>query len=88
MDDVYYSYDYVPQEDFAEVLLRTGKLAETKTEGQQLFPATEGNPRPCCVFIALITIHINVTVPLYVTRIVEYSIFRFIFFCTLNVLKE
>ncbi|KAM9497126.1 NBAS subunit of NRZ tethering complex isoform 1-T1 [Clarias gariepinus] len=41
MDDVYLSYDYVPQEDFAEVLLRTGKLAETKSEGQQLFPATE-----------------------------------------------
>ncbi|XP_053503129.1 NBAS subunit of NRZ tethering complex isoform X1 [Ictalurus furcatus] len=41
MDDVYYPYDYVPQEDFAEVLLRTGKLAETKSEGQQLFPATE-----------------------------------------------
>lgn len=43
MDDVYSSYDYVPQEGFAEVLLRTGKLAETKSEGQQLFPATEGN---------------------------------------------
>ncbi|XP_062857972.1 NBAS subunit of NRZ tethering complex [Trichomycterus rosablanca] len=40
-DDVYSFYDYVPQEDFAEVLLRTGKLAETKSEGQQLFPATE-----------------------------------------------
>lgn len=40
-DDVYTSYNYVPQEDFAEVLLRTGKLAETRSEGQQLFPATE-----------------------------------------------
>ncbi|XP_060740193.1 NBAS subunit of NRZ tethering complex isoform X1 [Tachysurus vachellii] len=41
MDDVYSSYDYVPQEDFAEVLLRTGKLAETRSEGHQHFPATE-----------------------------------------------
>ncbi|KAK3506670.1 hypothetical protein QTP70_013761 [Hemibagrus guttatus] len=32
---------YVNPEDFAEVLLRTGKLAETRSEGQQLFPATE-----------------------------------------------
>ncbi|XP_042156493.1 neuroblastoma-amplified sequence-like [Oncorhynchus tshawytscha] len=40
-EDVYGSYDAVPQEQFAEVLLRTGKLAETKTEGQTLFPATE-----------------------------------------------
>uniref|UniRef100_A0A8C6TYY8 NBAS subunit of NRZ tethering complex n=1 Tax=Neogobius melanostomus TaxID=47308 RepID=A0A8C6TYY8_9GOBI len=31
----------VPRETFAEVLLRTGKLAEAKTEGQTLFPATE-----------------------------------------------
>ncbi|GAA6069813.1 NBAS subunit of NRZ tethering complex isoform X1 [Tachysurus ichikawai] len=46
MDDVYSSYDYVPQEDFAEVLLRTGKLAETRSEGHQHFPATEGNRRP------------------------------------------
>uniref|UniRef100_A0A8B9GME1 NBAS subunit of NRZ tethering complex n=1 Tax=Astyanax mexicanus TaxID=7994 RepID=A0A8B9GME1_ASTMX len=43
MEDVYSTYDYVPQEGFAEVLLRTGKLAETKSEGQHLFPATEGN---------------------------------------------
>uniref|UniRef100_A0A8K9WR96 NBAS subunit of NRZ tethering complex n=1 Tax=Oncorhynchus mykiss TaxID=8022 RepID=A0A8K9WR96_ONCMY len=40
-EDMYGSYDAVPQEQFAEVLLRTGKLAETKTEGQTLFPATE-----------------------------------------------
>lgn len=40
--DVYSSYRDVPQENFAEVLLRTGKLAEAKTEGQTLFPATEG----------------------------------------------
>uniref|UniRef100_A0A673CVH2 NBAS subunit of NRZ tethering complex n=1 Tax=Sphaeramia orbicularis TaxID=375764 RepID=A0A673CVH2_9TELE len=39
--DVYSSYKDVRQENFAEVLLRTGKLAETKTEGQTLFPATE-----------------------------------------------
>ncbi|XP_004686491.1 PREDICTED: neuroblastoma-amplified sequence [Condylura cristata] len=31
----------VPLESFAEVLLRTGKLAETKTEGEEVFPATE-----------------------------------------------
>uniref|UniRef100_A0AAQ5X5T5 Neuroblastoma-amplified sequence n=1 Tax=Amphiprion ocellaris TaxID=80972 RepID=A0AAQ5X5T5_AMPOC len=31
----------VPQENFAEVLLRTGKLAEAKTEGETPFPATE-----------------------------------------------
>uniref|UniRef100_A0A481BNL1 Neuroblastoma-amplified sequence n=1 Tax=Sus scrofa TaxID=9823 RepID=A0A481BNL1_PIG len=28
-------------ESFAEVLLRTGKLAETKTEGEEVFPTTE-----------------------------------------------
>ncbi|XP_069014456.1 NBAS subunit of NRZ tethering complex [Embiotoca jacksoni] len=39
--DVYSSYKEVPQENFAEVLLRTGKLAEAKTEGETLFPATE-----------------------------------------------
>ncbi|XP_071402095.1 NBAS subunit of NRZ tethering complex-like, partial [Centroberyx affinis] len=39
--DVYLSYNDVPQENFAEVLLRTGKLAETTTEGKTLFPATE-----------------------------------------------
>lgn len=39
--DVYSSYRDVPQENFAEVLLRTGKLAEAKTEGENLFPATE-----------------------------------------------
>ncbi|KAF3702766.1 Neuroblastoma-amplified sequence Neuroblastoma-amplified gene protein -like protein [Channa argus] len=39
--DVYTSYKAVPQENFAEVLLRTGKLAEVKTEGKTLFPATE-----------------------------------------------
>ncbi|XP_036438220.1 neuroblastoma-amplified sequence isoform X2 [Colossoma macropomum] len=41
IEDVYSLYDYIPQEGFAEVLLRTGKLAETKSEGQQVFPATE-----------------------------------------------
>ncbi|KAI7799761.1 putative neuroblastoma-amplified sequence [Triplophysa rosa] len=40
-EDVYSSYNYTPHEDFAEVLLRTGKLAETNSEGQNLFPATE-----------------------------------------------
>lgn len=39
--DVYSSYREVPRENFAEVLLRTGKLAEAKTEGHTLFPATE-----------------------------------------------
>uniref|UniRef100_A0A3P9P6K2 NBAS subunit of NRZ tethering complex n=1 Tax=Poecilia reticulata TaxID=8081 RepID=A0A3P9P6K2_POERE len=39
--DVYSSYKEMPQENFAEVLLRTGKLAEAKTEGKTLFPATE-----------------------------------------------
>lgn len=39
--DVYSSYREVPQDNFAEVLLRTGKLAEAKTEGETLFPATE-----------------------------------------------
>lgn len=29
-------------ESFAEVLLRTGKLAETKTEAEEVFPTTEG----------------------------------------------
>lgn len=40
--DVYSSYRDVTPESFAEVLLRTGKLAEAKTEGQTPFPATEG----------------------------------------------
>ncbi|XP_040920272.1 neuroblastoma-amplified sequence isoform X2 [Toxotes jaculatrix] len=39
--DVYSSYKNMPQENFAEVLLRTSKLAEAKTEGKTLFPATE-----------------------------------------------
>ncbi|KAM6915430.1 NBAS subunit of NRZ tethering complex [Xenentodon cancila] len=39
--DVYTLYKDLPQENFAEVLLRTGKLAEAKTEGKSLFPATE-----------------------------------------------
>ncbi|XP_034755435.1 neuroblastoma-amplified sequence isoform X2 [Etheostoma cragini] len=39
--DVYSSYKDVPPENFAEVLLRTGKMAEAKTEGKTLFPATE-----------------------------------------------
>ncbi|XP_056150441.1 LOW QUALITY PROTEIN: NBAS subunit of NRZ tethering complex [Lampris incognitus] len=39
--DVYSSHDPIPPESFAEVLLRTGKLAETKTEGETPFPATE-----------------------------------------------
>uniref|UniRef100_A0A3Q3XCS4 NBAS subunit of NRZ tethering complex n=1 Tax=Mola mola TaxID=94237 RepID=A0A3Q3XCS4_MOLML len=39
--DVYSSYKDMPQETFAEVLLRTGKLAEAKTEGKTPFPATE-----------------------------------------------
>ncbi|KAG8524784.1 Neuroblastoma-amplified sequence [Galemys pyrenaicus] len=33
--------EHVPLESFAEVLLRTGKLAETKTEGEEVFPTTE-----------------------------------------------
>ncbi|XP_062293103.1 NBAS subunit of NRZ tethering complex isoform X1 [Scomber scombrus] len=39
--DVYSACRDVPPENFAEVLLRTGKLAETKTEGKTPFPATE-----------------------------------------------
>ncbi|KAM9840516.1 NBAS subunit of NRZ tethering complex [Aulostomus maculatus] len=39
--DVYSTYKDFPPENFAEVLLRTGKLAEAKTEGKTLFPATE-----------------------------------------------
>ncbi|CAI5769585.1 neuroblastoma-amplified sequence isoform X1 [Podarcis lilfordi] len=37
----YTMYQHNPLESFAEVLLRTGKLAETKSEGHYLFPATE-----------------------------------------------
>ncbi|XP_032999018.1 neuroblastoma-amplified sequence isoform X1 [Lacerta agilis] len=37
----YTTYQHNPLESFAEVLLRTGKLAETKSEGHDLFPATE-----------------------------------------------
>ncbi|XP_068198865.1 NBAS subunit of NRZ tethering complex [Antennarius striatus] len=39
--DVYSSYKDVPKETFAEVLLRTGKLAEARAEGRTPFPATE-----------------------------------------------
>ncbi|KAM9317014.1 NBAS subunit of NRZ tethering complex [Gastrophryne carolinensis] len=37
----YTTYQQSSHESFAEVLLRTGKLAETKSEGDSLFPATE-----------------------------------------------
>ncbi|XP_036080545.1 neuroblastoma-amplified sequence isoform X2 [Rousettus aegyptiacus] len=37
----YDTYQHVPAESFAEVLLRTGKLAETKSEGEEVFPTTE-----------------------------------------------
>ncbi|XP_067400847.1 NBAS subunit of NRZ tethering complex isoform X2 [Emydura macquarii macquarii] len=37
----YAAYQHSSSESFAEVLLRTGKLAETKSEGEDLFPATE-----------------------------------------------
>ncbi|XP_060709523.1 NBAS subunit of NRZ tethering complex isoform X1 [Hemiscyllium ocellatum] len=37
----YTSYQYSALENFAEVLLRAGKLSETKSEGENLFPATE-----------------------------------------------
>uniref|UniRef100_A0A667Y811 NBAS subunit of NRZ tethering complex n=1 Tax=Myripristis murdjan TaxID=586833 RepID=A0A667Y811_9TELE len=39
--DAYLFSNEVPQENFAEVLLQAGKLAETKTEGKTLFPATD-----------------------------------------------
>ncbi|XP_045142533.1 neuroblastoma-amplified sequence, partial [Echinops telfairi] len=35
------TYQHVPAESFAEVLLRTGKLTETRTEGEEGFPTTE-----------------------------------------------
>ncbi|XP_063771451.1 NBAS subunit of NRZ tethering complex isoform X2 [Pseudophryne corroboree] len=37
----YATYQQTSLESFAEVLLSTGKLAETKSEGDSLFPATE-----------------------------------------------
>ncbi|MBN3294406.1 NBAS protein, partial [Polypterus senegalus] len=37
----YTSYQHSSLENFAEVLLRTGKLAETKSEGQKIFPSSE-----------------------------------------------
>ncbi|XP_029451786.1 neuroblastoma-amplified sequence [Rhinatrema bivittatum] len=40
-ESIYTTYQHSPPESFAEVLLRTGKLAETKSEGENLFPATE-----------------------------------------------
>ncbi|XP_053565639.1 NBAS subunit of NRZ tethering complex isoform X2 [Bombina bombina] len=40
-EGTYTSYQHSPLESFAEVLLSTGKLAETKSEGESLFPATE-----------------------------------------------
>ncbi|XP_077593113.1 NBAS subunit of NRZ tethering complex isoform X2 [Stigmatopora nigra] len=39
--DAYWSAKDVPPETFAQALLRTGKLAEAKTEGSHVFPATE-----------------------------------------------
>uniref|UniRef100_A0A8C7Z0K7 NBAS subunit of NRZ tethering complex n=1 Tax=Oryzias sinensis TaxID=183150 RepID=A0A8C7Z0K7_9TELE len=41
IDDPFVDLVKPPEENFAEVLLRTGKLAEAKTEGKTLFPATE-----------------------------------------------
>lgn len=41
-----------PVESFAEVLLRTGKLAEAETDGNEGFPTTEGKrvtPHPDAV---------------------------------------
>lgn len=38
----YGTYQNNSLESFAEVLLRTGKLAETKSEGKDLLPTTEG----------------------------------------------
>ncbi|XP_042637798.1 neuroblastoma-amplified sequence [Orycteropus afer afer] len=40
-EGTYNTYQHIPIESFAEVLLRTGKLAETKTEGEEVFPTTE-----------------------------------------------
>ncbi|XP_075454502.1 NBAS subunit of NRZ tethering complex isoform X2 [Ascaphus truei] len=37
----YTTSQHSPLESFAEVLLRTGKLAETRSEGEHLFPTTE-----------------------------------------------
>uniref|UniRef100_A0A4W3IP51 NBAS subunit of NRZ tethering complex n=1 Tax=Callorhinchus milii TaxID=7868 RepID=A0A4W3IP51_CALMI len=37
----YTDYQHSALENFAEVLLKAGKLAETKSEGESLFPATE-----------------------------------------------
>uniref|UniRef100_A0A674I3P7 NBAS subunit of NRZ tethering complex n=1 Tax=Terrapene triunguis TaxID=2587831 RepID=A0A674I3P7_9SAUR len=37
----YAGFQHNSSESFAEVLLRTGKIAETKSEGEDLFPATE-----------------------------------------------
>ncbi|XP_072107378.1 NBAS subunit of NRZ tethering complex isoform X1 [Mobula birostris] len=37
----YACYQHNAPENFAEVLLRAGKLSETKSEGENLFPATE-----------------------------------------------
>ncbi|KAL0620506.1 Neuroblastoma-amplified sequence [Plecturocebus cupreus] len=37
----YDTYQHVPVESFAEVLLRTGKLAEAKNKGEEVFPTTE-----------------------------------------------
>lgn len=38
----YGTYQNNSLESFAEVLLRTGKLAEAKSEGKDLLPTTEG----------------------------------------------
>ncbi|XP_059585522.1 NBAS subunit of NRZ tethering complex isoform X2 [Alligator mississippiensis] len=37
----YAAYEHSSLESFAEVLLRTGKLAETRSEGKDFFPTTE-----------------------------------------------
>lgn len=41
----YGCYQPGPGESFAEVLLRTGKLAETESQGAEAFPTTEGMAR-------------------------------------------
>ncbi|KAM9201405.1 NBAS subunit of NRZ tethering complex [Dugong dugon] len=40
-EGTYDTYQHIPVESLAEVLLRTRKLAETKTEGEEVFPTTE-----------------------------------------------
>lgn len=54
-ENSYGTYQNNSLESFAEVLLRTEKLTETKSEGKDLLPTTEG--MGTCVFASVFTLY-------------------------------